>query len=90
MILPTHNCCCQNPLRYLHLGLICKIVQLKFVLESHVVECSVETEVNLSAFVYILLHDNFFAVVGTNLDLDLFQRLTRNLHEEVCKQMQIN
>ena len=36
------------------------------------------TEANLSAFVYRLFHE------------DLFRGLDRNLHEAVCKQVQLN
>ena len=41
------------------------------------------TEVNLSAFVYRLFHEDFSPILGTN-------GLERHLHETVCKQMQIN
>ena len=45
------------------------------------------TEVNLSAFIYTLFHEEFSPIVRTNSDV--FPRLQRNLHEIVCKQMQI-
>ena len=47
----------------------------RFTLESHMVECSMEsfmhvvknTEVNLSVIVYKLFHEDFSPVIGTNL-----------------------
>ena len=41
-------------------------------------------EVNLFAFAYRLVHEDFSPIYGAE------RRLERNLHETVCKQMQIN
>ena len=38
-------------------------------------------EDNLSVFVYRLFHEDFSPIVGTNVDLNLFLRLERHLHE---------
>ena len=43
------------------------------------------TEVNLSAFVYKLFHEDIFPIIGINVVL-----VERNLHEIFCKEMQIN
>ena len=41
-------------------------------------------EVNLSAFAYRLFHEDFSQLEG------VLRHVERNLHETVCKQMQIN
>ena len=41
-------------------------------------------EVNLFAFAYRLFHEDFSSIGGTS------HRLTRNLHETVCRQVQTN
>ena len=46
-------------------------------------------EVNLSVFVYRLFHEDISPIFRTSSDLNLFRRLERNLHETVCKQIQI-
>ena len=52
--------------------MLSNIMSFKFVLESYVVECSMESfmhkiiEVNLSAFVYRLFHEDFSPISRTN------------------------
>ena len=57
--------------------------------QTHCKCCTKISEVKLSAFIYRLFHEGFFLIVGTNT-VYLFLRLRRNLHETVCKQVQIN
>ena len=66
---------------YLHVGLYNfandKFIWFKFVLESQVVECSMESFMHKDFRSYFIFH------LAPTIDSE------RNLHERACKQMQI-
>ena len=51
--------------------------------------CTKITDVNLSVFVYRLFHEDLSPIIEQMLDLE-FVPIEWNLHETVCKQIQIN